>query len=59
MVEASVSTDDTNEGQGCTKRTETSTRLQNYKAQCTRLAALKQNGPAKPSRTPENILHAK
>jgi hypothetical protein len=42
MVEASVSTDDTNEGQGCTKCMETWTRLQNYKAQRTRLAVLKQ-----------------
>jgi len=42
MVEVSVSTDETNEGQGCTKCIETSTRLQNYKAQCTRLAVLNQ-----------------
>ena len=42
MVETSVSTDDTKEGQGCTKYIETSKRLQNYNAQCTKLAVLNQ-----------------
>jgi hypothetical protein len=35
MVGASISTGDTNEGQGCTKCIETSTRLQNYYVQGT------------------------